>query len=150
MWYCIKASGSFASEQCLIAVKTVNVLHVIKGKNNAALPGKYTQVPVTAKSCHWSSQPAGQFIPGAFRGRLLTWPRAFESGIYCRALRAVFFIPAFVIVVTPGKPANHTHRECWVFKQSGKLNAVHKGEDTPSEALRAVFFIPAFVIAVAP
>jgi hypothetical protein len=32
----------------------------------------------------------------------------------------------------PNKPANHTHRECWVFKQSGKLNAVHKGEDTPS------------------
>ena len=22
---------------------------------------------------------------------------------------------------TPDKPANHTHRECWVFKQSGKL-----------------------------
>ena len=44
---------------------------------------------------------AGQFIPGAFRGRLLTWPRAFESGIYCRALRAVFFIPAFVIAVAP-------------------------------------------------
>ena len=34
---------------------------------------------------------------------------------------------------TPSKPANHTHRECWVFKQSGKLNAVHKGEDAPSE-----------------
>ena len=44
---------------------------------------------------------AGQFIPGAFRGRLLTWPRAFESGIYCRALRAVFFISAFVIAVAP-------------------------------------------------
>ena len=44
---------------------------------------------------------AGQFIPGAFRGRLLTWPRAFESGIYCSALRAVFFIPAFVIAVVP-------------------------------------------------
>ena len=44
---------------------------------------------------------AGQFVPGAFRGRLLTWPRAFESGIYCRSLRAVFFIPAFVIVVAP-------------------------------------------------
>ena len=44
---------------------------------------------------------AGQFIPGAFRGRLLTWPRAFESGIYFRALRAVFFIPAFVIAVAP-------------------------------------------------
>ena len=37
-------------------VKTVNVLHMIKGKNNAAPPGKYTQVPVTAKSCQWSSQ----------------------------------------------------------------------------------------------
>src|SRR3954470_19636850 len=34
---------------------------------------------------------------------------------------------------TPGKPANHTHRECWVFKQSGKLNAEHKGMDIPSE-----------------
>ena len=44
---------------------------------------------------------AGQFIPGAFSGRLLTWPRAFESGIYCRALRAFFFIPAFVIAVAP-------------------------------------------------
>ena len=42
---------------------------------------------------------AGQFIPGAFRGRLLTWPRAFESGIYRRALRVVFFIPAFIIAV---------------------------------------------------
>ena len=44
---------------------------------------------------------AGQFIPGAFRGRLLSRPRAFESGIYCCALRVVFFIPAFVIVVAP-------------------------------------------------
>ena len=44
---------------------------------------------------------AGQFIPGAFRGRLLTWPRAFESGVYCHALRAVFFIPAFAIAVAP-------------------------------------------------
>ena len=42
---------------------------------------------------------AGQFIPGAFRGRLLAWPRALESGIYCRALCVVFFIPAFVIAV---------------------------------------------------
>ena len=44
---------------------------------------------------------AGQFIPGAFGGRLLVWPRDFESGIYCCALRAVFFIPAFVIAVAP-------------------------------------------------
>ena len=43
---------------------------------------------------------AGQFIPGAFRGRLLlTWLRAFESGVYCRALRAVSFVPALVIDV---------------------------------------------------
>ena len=34
---------------------------------------------------------------------------------------------------TPEKPANHTHRECWVFKQAGKLNAEQKGRDTPSE-----------------
>ena len=33
----------------------------------------------------------------------------------------------------PGRPANHTHRDCWVFKQSSKLNAEHKGLDTPSE-----------------
>ena len=44
---------------------------------------------------------AGRFIPGAFSGRLLTWPGAFESGIYCRALRVVFFISAFVIAVAP-------------------------------------------------
>ena len=35
--------------------------------------------------------------------------------------------------VLPG-PANHTHRDCWVFKQSGRLNAEHKGLDTPSES----------------
>ena len=34
---------------------------------------------------------------------------------------------------TPDKPADHTHRECWVFKQVGKLNAKHKGRETPSE-----------------
>ena len=34
---------------------------------------------------------------------------------------------------TPGKPANHTHRDCWVFKQSGRLYAERKGLDTPSE-----------------
>ena len=44
---------------------------------------------------------AGRFIPGAFSGRLLTCPGAFESGIYCRALRDVLFIPAFVIAVAP-------------------------------------------------
>ena len=41
---------------------------------------------------------AGQFISGAFRGRLLlTWPRASESGVYRHALRAVFFIPTLII-----------------------------------------------------
>ena len=34
---------------------------------------------------------------------------------------------------TPGKPANHTHKDCWVSNQAGKLNAEHKGLDTPSE-----------------
>ena len=34
---------------------------------------------------------------------------------------------------TSDKPANHTHRECWVFKQAGKLKSEHKGRDTPSE-----------------
>ena len=34
---------------------------------------------------------------------------------------------------TSDKPANHTHRECWVFKYAGKLNAEHKGRETPSE-----------------
>ena len=29
---------------------------------------------------------------------------------------------------TPEKPANHTNRDCWVFKQAGKLNA--ENEDT--------------------
>ena len=31
------------------------------------------------------------------------------------------------------KRANHTHRECWVFKEAGKLNAEHKGRERPSE-----------------
>ena len=44
---------------------------------------------------------ARQFISGAFRGRLLTWPRAFESGVYCRVLCVVSFVPAFVIAVAP-------------------------------------------------
>ena len=34
---------------------------------------------------------------------------------------------------TPEKPASYTHRECWVFKQAGKLNVEHKGRGTPSE-----------------
>ena len=42
---------------------------------------------------------AGRFIPGAFSRRLLAWSGAFESGIYCRALRAISFIPAFAIAV---------------------------------------------------
>ena len=43
----------------------------------------------------------GQFISGAFRGRLLlTWPRASEFGVYRHALRAVFFIPALVFAAS--------------------------------------------------
>ena len=34
---------------------------------------------------------------------------------------------------TSDKPTNHTNRESWVFKQADKLNAEHKGRETPSE-----------------
>jgi hypothetical protein len=34
---------------------------------------------------------------------------------------------------TPDKPANHTNRSCWVFKQAGKLNTEHKGKESPNE-----------------
>lgn len=34
---------------------------------------------------------------------------------------------------TPDKPANHTNKNCWVFKQAGKLNAEHKGKGLPSD-----------------
>jgi hypothetical protein len=34
---------------------------------------------------------------------------------------------------TPNKPANHSNRNCWVFKQAGKLNTEHKGKGPPSE-----------------
>ena len=33
----------------------------------------------------------------------------------------------------PDKPANHTNRSCWVFKQAGKLNAEHKGRRPPGD-----------------
>ena len=33
---------------------------------------------------------------------------------------------------TPDKPANHTNRECWVFKQAGKLNAENKENGSQS------------------
>ena len=58
---------------------------------------------------------AGQFIPGAFRGRLLTWPRAFESGVYCRALRVVFFIPMLNIFAASRFPVFISNFGCtWV------------------------------------
>ena len=34
---------------------------------------------------------------------------------------------------TPDKPANHTNRDCWVFKQAGKLNAENKEKGLQSE-----------------
>src|SRR3954464_11026496 len=34
---------------------------------------------------------------------------------------------------TPGRPANHTHRDCWPTWQSVRLTAEHKGLETPSE-----------------
>ena len=34
---------------------------------------------------------------------------------------------------TPDKPSNHTNRECWVFKQTGKLNAENKEKGPHSD-----------------
>src|SRR4051812_39232376 len=34
---------------------------------------------------------------------------------------------------TPDKPANHTNRDCWVFKQAGKLNAENKDKGLHSD-----------------
>ena len=34
---------------------------------------------------------------------------------------------------TPDKPANHTNRDCWVFKQTGKLNAKNKEKGLQSK-----------------
>ena len=34
---------------------------------------------------------------------------------------------------TPDKPANHTNRECWVFKLAGKLNAENKDKRLHSD-----------------
>ena len=34
---------------------------------------------------------------------------------------------------TTEKPANHTNRECWVFKQAGKLNAENKEKGSQSD-----------------
>ena len=37
--------------------KTVNVLHVIKGRDKAALLETHAPGPITAEFCHWSSKP---------------------------------------------------------------------------------------------
>src|SRR4051812_49692311 len=34
---------------------------------------------------------------------------------------------------TPERPANHTNRDCWVFKQAGKLRAEHKDKGLNSD-----------------
>ena len=34
---------------------------------------------------------------------------------------------------TPEKPANHTNRDCWVFKQAGKLNAENNDKGLHSD-----------------
>ena len=34
---------------------------------------------------------------------------------------------------TLGKPANHTNRDCRVFKQANKVNSVHKEGESQSE-----------------
>ena len=34
---------------------------------------------------------------------------------------------------TPEKPANHTNKDCWVFKQAGKLNAENREKGSQSK-----------------
>ena len=34
---------------------------------------------------------------------------------------------------TPDKPANHTNRDCWVFKKVGKLNAENRDKGLHSD-----------------
>ena len=34
---------------------------------------------------------------------------------------------------TPGTPANHTNRECWVFRQASRLGAENKGKGSQSD-----------------
>ena len=34
---------------------------------------------------------------------------------------------------TPDKPANHTNRDCWVFKQADKINAENKDKGLHSD-----------------
>ena len=34
---------------------------------------------------------------------------------------------------TPDKPANYTNRDCWVFKQAGKINAKNKDKGLHSD-----------------
>ena len=36
---------------------------------------------------------------------------------------------------TPGRPANHTHRDCWVFKQSSRLNADTRGSTRQAKTI---------------
>ena len=38
-------------------IKIVNVLHMMKGRNKAALLETHAPGPITAEFCHWSSQP---------------------------------------------------------------------------------------------
>ena len=34
---------------------------------------------------------------------------------------------------TPDKPSNHTNRDCWVFKQAGKINTEYKDKGLHSD-----------------
>ena len=96
----------------LVLVFTWCILPLVYGVELAGLPkdptfsvgmiGRFARGAMDLTYLVQNFVEAGQFIPGAFRGRLLlTWPRAFESGIYRRALHVISFIPAFVIVVAP-------------------------------------------------
>ena len=57
--------------------------------------------------------------------------RAVENSVQIR--RARILDRSCQIHGTPDKPANHTNRDCWVFKQAGKLIAKNKDKGPHSD-----------------
>ena len=63
-----------------------------------------------------------------------TIPRIRQSMPDSKALNPVSILDrSCQIHGTPGKPANHTNRDCWVFKQAGKLIAENKDKGSHSD-----------------
>ena len=53
--------------------------------------------------------------------------------IRARPVWTAYSIARVKFTAPPDKSANHTNRECWVFKQAGKLNAENKEKGLHSD-----------------